>query len=77
MMKLLKVYFSHYIARANSNWMWLGGALICIAALFLPTEGDLAQTSDSSIPSYLHLHTNVKVAIGFALGKHFYVLDLH
>ena len=46
--------------------MLVTGAIVCLGALLLPTEGDPLPTS---IPSYLHLHTNMKVVIGFALGK--------
>ena len=45
--------------------------MICILALFLPTEGDASLTSASSLLSeypWLHLSVNQKLVFAYVLG---------
>lgn len=46
------------------NYIVVTAALICIAALLLPTQGD----KDSRIPIYLHLTIHLKLIFAYVLG---------
>ena len=45
-------------------------AIVCIIALFLPTEGDTEQQNDSVLKNYpyLHLTVNQKLVFAYVLG---------
>ncbi|XP_032453268.1 motile sperm domain-containing protein 1 isoform X2 [Nasonia vitripennis] len=48
----------------DTNYVALIVAIICIAGLLLPTQGEL----NNRIPDYLHLTTNIKLILSFVLG---------
>lgn len=61
-------------ARQPPNYIACLAAVICILALFLPTEGDASLTSASSTASllaeypWLHLSVNQKLVFAYVLG---------
>ena len=60
--------------RQPPNYIACLAAVICILALFLPTEGDASLTSSSSTASllaeypWLHLSVNQKLVFAYVLG---------
>nr|XP_053643694.1 motile sperm domain-containing protein 1-like [Cherax quadricarinatus] len=43
----------------------VAAAVICLAGLLVPTEGD---RTPSIIPSYMHLNPNIKIVVAYVLG---------
>ncbi|KAK3851600.1 hypothetical protein Pcinc_041768 [Petrolisthes cinctipes] len=54
-----------YEGTRGPSLLLVGGAVICLAGLLLPTQGEGVPTT---LPAYLHLHANVKIVLAYALG---------
>lgn len=57
--------FLHPSGTRGPSLLLVGAAVVCLACLLLPTQGEGVPTS---LPVYLHLHANVKIVLAYALG---------
>lgn len=57
--------FGPYQGNTGPSLLLVAAAVICLAGLLVPTEGD---HTPSIIPSYMHLNTNIKIVVAYVLG---------
>ncbi|XP_071520983.1 motile sperm domain-containing protein 1 isoform X2 [Panulirus ornatus] len=57
--------FGTYPGNTSPSLVLVGAAVVCLLGLLVPTEGDQTPTR---VPSYLHLHSNIKIVIAYVLG---------